>query len=633
MFALCIQGRCLMCPEPSSEKSTGSQIPPPDDGGTMVPSKQSKQQVGTSATSLKTSSTSDQTPRPRKGKAKEGKSPTAESAPQNKKTTSKGKKNPSNKATRSTKSSETLVPVSTLNGEDFCEWSTPYCKEMSRRLLSRIKIGSAGLPSISSSGYVKEETPISWCRNKSYVPRNKNSQRISWPSFTSSRANCMDQEGTRNKKPKEPKPTMRSKKVRINTTPEQAKILRFWMKTHRQTYNEALRIVKDKKAKANMVLKKLVVTRRDSDKGTKFETMKKSPADVRVSAVRALCKNFASAKAAYLQRKRNIKSGKVKNKRKRKKHSTTQRTRFKAKKPFEVKYKSRRLTSDAFDLETKSFWMFKNSLIVFGSNSKYRLNLKVSESLSDCRVQPDHMCKIAYCFGRWYFIIPEVVGPQEEEAPPSGEEPRIVGIDPGLRKAFTCVSNSGRIDEIGIQTKATMDKLNRKSSAILQAIKEATVQQKKRNLTRAWYRLNARAKDLVADLHFKTIQFLVGNYDVIILGKINVQQLVSMKGQSKSNKQMFKFLSHYLFRQRLLMKTSVQPSKEVIIQDESYTTQTCPRCGVLKKDVGSAQVYKCSRCLYTIGRDVSGAANILLRCASEIQQIATKASGKKRKTT
>lgn len=38
---------------------------------------------------------------------------------------------------------------------------------------------------------------------------------------------------------------------RIKPTPEQSRSLRFWMSTHRKTYNEALRLVKDKKSKVN----------------------------------------------------------------------------------------------------------------------------------------------------------------------------------------------------------------------------------------------------------------------------------------------------------------------------------------------------------------------------------------------
>lgn len=79
------------------------------------------------------------------------------------------------------------------------------------------------------------------------------------------------------------------------------------------------------------------------------------------------------------------------------------------------------------------------------------------------------------------------------------------------------------------------------------------------------------------------------------------------------------------------MKTSNMESKTVVIQDESYTTQACVRCGVLKKDVGDSSVYECSRCDLKIGRDISGASNILLRCASEVHQKTMDVSGNKRK--
>ena len=132
--------------------------------------------------------------------------------------------------------------VATLKSDDFCEWLTPYCQETSKKLLSCIKTDSEGYPLVSSDGYVNEDTRISWTNNKSYIPQNKNSHNISWPLFTSS------------VNPKKPQKPMRSRKVRIKPTSEQAQILRFWMSAHRKTYNEALRLVKDKKAKVNSCL-------------------------------------------------------------------------------------------------------------------------------------------------------------------------------------------------------------------------------------------------------------------------------------------------------------------------------------------------------------------------------------------
>lgn len=116
-----------------------------------------------------------------------------------------------------------------------------------------------------------------------------------------------DAEGTR---------TM-ARKIRLKPQKEQEKVLRKWMNSARQTYNEALRLVKAKKAKPNLLLSKLVVTSRETDKNSRLASMKSAPADVRKSATRDLVKNFKSARVAYKARLQRVKSGKVKTKKKR----------------------------------------------------------------------------------------------------------------------------------------------------------------------------------------------------------------------------------------------------------------------------------------------------------------------------
>lgn len=82
--------------------------------------------------------------------------------------------------------------------------------------------------------------------------------------------------------------------------------------------------------------------------------MKSAPADVRKSATRDLVKNLSSARAAYKARLRKVKSGKAKIKKRRKSGQFEGRRRYKNRKPFEMKFKSRRLTSDSIELEKKS---------------------------------------------------------------------------------------------------------------------------------------------------------------------------------------------------------------------------------------------------------------------------------------
>jgi putative transposase len=50
---------------------------------------------------------------------------------------------------------------------------------------------------------------------------------------------------------------------------------------------------------------------------------------------------------------------------------------------------------------------------------------------------------------------------------------------------------------------------------------------------------------------------------------------------------------------------------ETSLENEAYTSQTCPGCGKRKKPKG--RVYKCSRCGFVGHRDAVGAMNILSR--------------------
>ena len=71
--------------------------------------------------------------------------------------------------------------------------------------------------------------------------------------------------------------------------------------------------------------------------------------------------------------------------------------------------------------------------------------------------------------------------------------------------------------------------------------------------------------------------------------------------------------SHYRFQQRLINKSREYPWCKVIICDEQYTSKTCGHCGVIKQNLNSSKIFKCSSCHVTIDRDFNGARNILLR--------------------
>ena len=71
-------------------------------------------------------------------------------------------------------------------------------------------------------------------------------------------------------------------------------------------------------------------------------------------------------------------------------------------------------------------------------------------------------------------------------------------------------------------------------------------------------------------------------------------------------------LSHYAFREKLLSRAKEAKNK-IIITSEAYTSQTCTKCGNMKKDLKGNKEYKCEKCKNTIDRDINGARNIMIR--------------------
>jgi transposase len=220
--------------------------------------------------------------------------------------------------------------------------------------------------------------------------------------------------------------------------------------------------------------------------------------------------------------------------------------------------------------------------------------------------------RIVFKHGRWYLIVP-----YEEKASLKPSTTRVLSLDPGARSQFTYFDPQTREwGEMGRKqdTRPVMERCNRKRDALKEAIKTATAG-KKSKLRKAWYRALARTSNLITDLHYKTIQWMVKNYDVIICPVFSTANMIqkSTSVLDKSTREMFGFLSHYKFRQRLIYKAGFA-GKLVLDCNERFTTMCCSRCGYLKRDVGRSEIYNCNRCGLKIGRDQNSAKDIFLKC-------------------
>jgi putative transposase len=116
--------------------------------------------------------------------------------------------------------------------------------------------------------------------------------------------------------------------------------------------------------------------------------------------------------------------------------------------------------------------------------------------------------------------------------------------------------------------------------------------------------------NLKTELHNKTIKYLTDNYAKIIVPPFEIQNM-ARKFNSKISRMLYN-ISFCTFKEKLKYKCT-EKDIELIIRPEYYTSKTCTRCGNIKKNLGSAEVYECEKCGLIIGRDIGAARNIILR--------------------
>ena len=125
------------------------------------------------------------------------------------------------------------------------------------------------------------------------------------------------------------------------------------------------------------------------------------------------------------------------------------------------------------------------------------------------------------------------------------------------------------------------------------------------------HKLRRKYKNIVQDLHNKTIALLIRNYDIILYPDFCIKGMVSKTRLPKMVKRLLYTFSFHVFKTKLMWKAK-QAGKTLLFVNEAYTSKTCGCCGELN-DVGSSEVYTCGKCGYVVDRDANGARNIFLR--------------------
>lgn len=187
------------------------------------------------------------------------------------------------------------------------------------------------------------------------------------------------------------------------------------------------------------------------------------------------------------------------------------------------------------------------------------------------------------------------------------ESGSFVGVDPGVCKFMSCISNDKAI-QFGTNIYRKIVEILKKIDANNES--DLTQDIKNKRNTKHYKRI----ANMIDDMHWKVISNLTDNYERIYIGKLNMKDVVSnvRSNISDMTKRVGLLMRHYQFRQRLIFKCK---SKRIscIEVDEKYTSKTCSMCGAYKGDLGGSRIYNCDKCGRQLDRDMNGSRDILLK--------------------
>jgi putative transposase len=153
---------------------------------------------------------------------------------------------------------------------------------------------------------------------------------------------------------------------------------------------------------------------------------------------------------------------------------------------------------------------------------------------------------------------------------------------------------------------------NKRLSSITQAISRATKDSRRhKRLVHAKARMKAKHARVLRDLEHKISRAIVEvaaerQAGTIVLG--DVRDVADGVDLSKQTNQKISGWSHGKIRTYVEYKAQAEGIR-LMLQDEHYTSQTCPQCGHRYKPRG--RVYTCGQCGFSGHRDVVGQINIL----------------------
>lgn len=228
-------------------------------------------------------------------------------------------------------------------------------------------------------------------------------------------------------------------------------------------------------------------------------------------------------------------------------------------------------------------------------NAFFKINNKTNKKLKKINFVINHDSKLVKKDNKFFILIP-----YEIKKIKNHKYNNICGIDPGVRTFMTLYS-----DHSVSEYKHNID-LIRKLNKKIDLLTQKRIKTKRRTLRK----VENKKLNLINELHWKTVDHIIKNNDILFYGNINSHNIVKNKHNKILNRDI-NDLKFYQFKHKLFYKANIN-NKLIFKVDESYTSKTCSCCGCIN-DVGASKVYTCSNCKIIIDRDINGAKNILMK--------------------
>ena len=366
----------------------------------------------------------------------------------------------------------------------------------------------------------------------------------------------------------------KSKKILLDLTNRQKKIINKWLKSSICMYNETLKYIKEQFLedsdfypnfyKVRSALNKIKQKICNFDGSIKIHDLD--------STIQLVCTNYKSAIT-------NFQNGNIKH--------------------FRMRYWKHNKSIKIMGLEKNNF---KNGTIrekILGQVKCFYNNSRCYTDNIDCD------CKLMHdtIENKYYLLVPKMLKEKEIE-----DRSEMISLDPGTKTFLTGITED-KVVEIGKECKAIIRKYLKRTDKINN--NKEIPEKKKRKLEKVY---NRKIKNKVDELHWKTIDYLTKNYDKILIGDLSSKKVVNNKTSNLSDmeKRIILRFNFYVLRKRLEYKCALRKCEYKKV-DERYTSKMCSECGELKNDLGNDRIFECERCERVIGRDVNGARNIYIK--------------------